>query len=562
MMDREHKAYRYAQDVCDGKINAPKYVKLQCKEFLRIADEQDNEFCISKKKVKLIDKLLKLMIMPSGMAKNQTVYDSLAGFQFFLIIAVLCTVHRENKNKRKYETALLEICRKNGKTIIIGVIFILLFFCEPKFSKFYSVAPDGTLSREVKTAIREIILSSPALMDRFKIRRDDIKCLLNENVYIPLNYSNSRLDGRLPNAFLADEVGALPNPYAIEAMRSGQLTILNKLGCIISTKYPTFDNPFEDEVQYAKNVLDGVINDSKVFALLYEPDNTKEDEWMRDDGILEQSNPLALEIPSIMKDLKDNRERAIQMPSRRENFVTKHCNIIYQGIGTESYIDVADVKACRLENGEIDWTGLDVYIGVDLAETTDNCAVVMVAYVDGVVYCEPLAFIPEARTDEKSATERVDYRHFIKQMQCVACGDRVVDYAVIEEYVMKIEEQYGVKIIDIGYDRRNAMSSAQKWERAGYNVTEVEQHSRTLHAPTKLLKECILNHQFLYRANELYEINYQNAKCTEDTNKNKYVNKKRSAGKVDMVVATIIAVYIMQQHEIFDTGLDWGIQTA
>ena len=230
-----------------------------------------------------------------------------------------------------------------------------------------------------------------------------------------------------------------------------------------------------------------------------------------------------------MKDLKDNRERAIQMPSRRENFVTKHCNIIYQGIGTESYIDVADVKACRLENGEIDWTGLDVYIGVDLAETTDNCAVVMVAYVDGVVYCEPLAFIPEARTDEKSATERVDYRHFIKQMQCVACGDRVVDYAVIEEYVMKIE---------------------------------VEQHSRTLHAPTKLLKECILNHQFLYKANELYEINYQNAKCTEDTNKNKYVNKKRSAGKVDMVVATIIAVYIMQQHEIFDTELDWGIQTA
>ena len=68
MMDRNHKAYRYAQDVYDGKINAPKYVKLQCKEFLRIADEQDNEFCISKKKVKLIDKLLKLMIMPSGMA--------------------------------------------------------------------------------------------------------------------------------------------------------------------------------------------------------------------------------------------------------------------------------------------------------------------------------------------------------------------------------------------------------------------------------------------------------------------------------------------------------------
>ena len=39
-------------------------------------------------------------------------------------------------------------------------------------------------------------------------------------------------------------------------MRSGQLTILNKLGCIISTKYPKIDNPFEDEVEAAKQALD------------------------------------------------------------------------------------------------------------------------------------------------------------------------------------------------------------------------------------------------------------------------------------------------------------------
>ena len=81
--------------------------------------------------------------------------------------------------------------------------------------------------------------------------------MCNENRYIPLNYSNSRMDGKLPNVFLADEVGALPNSYAIEAMRSGQLNILNKLGCIISTKYPTANNPFEDEVNYAKRILDG-----------------------------------------------------------------------------------------------------------------------------------------------------------------------------------------------------------------------------------------------------------------------------------------------------------------
>ncbi len=307
-------------------------------------------------------------------------------------------------------------------------------------------------------------------------------------------------------------------------------------------------------------MLDGTVTDEKLFALLYEPDDVSEDGWMTNDAVLEQSNPLALEIPAMMDDLKDKRAKAIEMPSKRENFVTKHCNIIYQGIGTESYIDVKDVQACAVD--KLDWNGADAYIGVDLAETTDNCAVSITAYIDDTIYCDVIAFIPEASVEVKSKTEGVNYQEFIKQMKCIACGDRVVDYGVIEEFVEGINEKYNVKIIEIGFDRRNAMSSAQRWERNGYTTVEVRQHSDTLHAPTKLLKEKILNRQFKYEHNKLFEINFQNAKCSEDTNKNKYVNKKRSAGKVDMVIATIIAVYILQQHEILSDDITWGVQEA
>ena len=50
----------------------------------------------------------------------------------------------------------------------------------------------------------------------------------------------------------------------------------------------------------------------------------------------------------------------------------------------------------------------------------------------------------------------------------------------------------------------------------------------------------------------MLETNFQNARCTEDTNLNKYVNKKKSNGKVDMVVALINAIYLMQQDIIFE----------
>ena len=54
----------------------------------------------------------------------------------------------------------------------------------------------------------------------------------------------------------------------------------------------------------------------------------------------------------------------------------------------------------------------------------------------------------------------------------------------------------------------------------------------------------------LLTENKLLEINFQNARCTYDTNKNLYVNKKKSRGKVDMVVALINATYLLQQDVI------------
>lgn len=564
-MDKKHPAYQYAMEVAKGAINAPKYVKLQVKEFLNIANNKDRQYIIDDNKVRTIGELLKLLIMPKGLKANITVYDAMAGFQWFFITAILCTVERNNKDKRRYENAILEICRKNGKTFIIAILFILLFFMEPKFSKFYSVAPDGSLSREIKTAIEEILRSSPAMLgkmngkEKFKMLRDYIHCNITDNRYIPLNYSTGRLDGKLPSVFLVDETGALPNTYAIEAMRSGQLTILNKLGFIISTKYPTLNNPFEDEVDYAKRVLNGAVDDDKVFALLYEPDDTKG--WATNDEVLEQSNPLAIEVTEIMDDLKAKRQVAIEIESKRENFITKHCNIIYSGAGSESFVNIADLQKGAVDH--IDWAGREVFIGVDLAMTTDNCAVSMVAYDEdeGKVYLDARAFIPEDRIDEKSKLERIPYRDFINACYCIACGNRTVDYGAIERFIMAIESKYGVTVMGIGYDRYNALSSAQKLEDAGYTVVEIKQHSSVLHPATKWLAELVAEGNLVYeKGNKLLEINFENSRCVYDTNMNRYVNKKKSRGKVDMVVAGINAMYLLHQNYMLNSALDWVVQ--
>ena len=557
----KNKAFDYCKESVRKKTT-PRYVKLQMRDFMQICQGKDKKYIVSEKKVKQVENILKLLRMPKGLKAGQTLYECTTGYQWLFYIAILCVVYRENENKRRYETGVLEICRKNFKTYTIATIFIILFLTEPNFSKFYSVAPDGSLSREIREAIAETIRSSPLVYEfknqkRFKILRDYIMFKPTQTQYIPLSYSTSRMDGKLPNAFIADEVGALPISYPIDAMRSGQLNILNKLGFIISTKYPTMDNPFENEVSYSKKVLDGLEKDETRFSLLYEPDKTKG--WEKDDLILQQSNPVALEIPEIWDDLVKKRAYAIAVESARENFVTKHCNIIYQGVGTETYIDIKDVQECKVS--KIDWKGRIVYLGLDLSQSDDNTSVAMVSVDDGnKILAESFAFIPEGRIEEKQASEKVDYKNFIKTDKVFACGDKVIDYAVVEDFILSLEERYGVQIQAIGFDRWNALSSAQKLEKAGYNMVEVRQHSSVLHPPTKLLKEKILAHEFEYSDNKLLEINFQNAKCVYDTNKNQYVNKKKSTGKVDMVVSLINATYLLQQ-DVFLNQMDFVIQT-
>lgn len=559
------KAVDYAKKSVRLK-STPKYVKIQMRLFLKDCEGKNKKYFVDESKVRMIEEILKLLIMPKGLMAGQTLYECSTGYQWVFYTAIICTVHRDNPKRRRYETGILEICRKNFKTFTVATIFLLLFLTEPQFSKFYSVAPDGSLSREIREAMSEIIRSSPKIYEwrgqkRFKILRDYILFKPLQSRYEPLSFSTSRMDGKMPNAFCADEVGALPISYPIDAMESGQLNILNKLGFIISTKYPTIDNPFEVKVAYAKRVLDGLIKDERIFALLYEPDTQ---DWETNDLVLKQANPVALEINEIWKDLLKKRAYAIAVEDARENFVTKHCNIIYQGQGTETYIDVKDLQACKKSN--IDWTGRVVYLGLDFSESNDNTSVSMVAVdEDDSILAESFAFIPDGRIEPKTAYEKVEYRELIKTGKVYACGDKVVDYSFIENFIMDIEKKYGVQVQAIAYDRWNALSSAQKLEKGrdddhGYNMVEVRQHSSVLHPPTKLLKEKILAGEFSYTENKLLEINFQNARCVYDTNKNLYVNKKKSKGKVDMVVSLINAVYLAQQ-DFFLSQMDFVVQT-
>lgn len=393
-----------------------------------------------------------------------------------------------------------------------------------------------------------------------------VTCKINSSEYTPLAYSNDKMDGKLANAFLADEAGAL-DTYPVEAMRSSQITLVNKLGIIISTKYPNEESVFTDEVDFAKKILDGLIKDPTVFALLYEPDEERIANWQTDNNVIFQSNPVACHNQTVFEAILKLRAKAILYEDKRENFLTKHCNIQYQSLGSEGYIEIDLFRKCRRKIPDSFWRGKQVYIGIDFAESDDNTGVAMVCLWKDTLYLKVWAFYPAGKEQIKSTKEHVGYKKLRQKGLCFATGDPdslVVDYNEIERFIQGLPEKYGVELMQLGYDRRNALATVQRLEAAEEPIecVEIRQHSSVLSPTVKLFKEYVLNKQVAYdEDNQLLEINIRNSRCTKDTNLNPYVNKKRSAGKVDLVMATLDAVYLVNENEILCPASDFGVQT-
>lgn len=543
------KAKKYAEDCISGTEITTFEVKKQCEWFLEDLEKQKNEsysYFFNVKFLKTVEGILKLLNFATGLnVENKSIYEGLENFQAFFIANIFGWRYKINPTKYRYREVVLFIPRKNTKTFLAALIFIILMLTEPEYSEFYSICLDRDLAGEVKKAISQILNVSPAVKEYFNIPKTlsgRLECTLTHSFYQPRTAEANRNNSIKPSAFIADEYGAMKDNSNVGAMQTGQLSVKNPLMFKLTTAYAEDKSIMLDELEYLKKIYQGLEEDERLFALVYYA--TEDHLW--DDIGLQMANPLRIE--ENYEEIRNNRKKALAKPSERQEYLTKNMNFFVPSNSGEAYIELNKLRLCRNLRGDFDWKGRDVYVGIDLAQTDDNVSVSMVTIEDDVIFAKSWAFIPADKIEIKNKKERTDYRRFIQDGSCFACGTEIISYSFVENFILNLEKNYGVHIVQIGYDRYNCISTANKLEEAGYTTVEVIQHSKILHQPTKWLKESILERKFSYDGDRLYEINFQNAKCVEDTNLNKYINKKKSTGKVDMVMSTIDALYLLQQQ--------------
>lgn len=490
---------QYANDVMEGKEITTWEVKKQCEIFLNDYNNRQKleefEFYFDEKQLQVINDILKLFNFATGFVEGKQVLENLAGFQCFLIANIFGWRFKDKPYKFRYNDNTLFIARKNSKTATIGLIFLLLMLTSQQYSEFYSICLTKELSAEIKKSMGQIINASPLIKKRFKVsttKTGSIKCLLNGCYFEPRTAEAGKNNSIRSEAYVSDEHANFTDNSNFKAMKSGQKNVLNGLVFRTTTAYEINNSIMEEDLDYIRKVLKGVVTDERQFALIYYAD----EEHLWDDYGIYQANPLRIE--ENYETMRKDREIALQKPSERGEYLTKTMNVFLQEKKDEAFMDMKLFKKCEFD--KVDFRGKEVVVALDGSVSLDLTSVSIMYKEENNYYTKAISFLPRDNMDERR--EKIDYFEMERKGYCEINDGRTVNYGRVEEYIRSIESTYGCKIKCIISDPFNMKQTIESLGK-DYKVIELVQSFNTLTVPTKGLKDIVYNGHFFYEKNDL-----------------------------------------------------------
>lgn len=537
------RALQYCDDVISGKEETTKEVKQQCEIFLEDYNiNQHKEECFfyaDEKELKKIQGILKLLNFPTGFVAGQQVLKNLAPFQCFLIVGVFLFRFKNNPKKFKNNDITLFIARKNAKTSIVSIIFIILMITEQNLSEFYSICLTKELAAELRKGITQTIEASPFIKKHFSISKTftgGVTCKITGSFYQPRVAEPGKNNSVRPSCICSDEHANFKDADNFNALKGGMKNVINPVVFRTTTAYAIDDSIMEEDLTYIRGVLDGVIENKRQFALLYYAEDGNE--W--NDTGLYQANPLREEENYNI--IRDNREKAKIKTSEQEEYLTKEMNRFVAENAINKYLDTKYWKKCRIEEEEFRKRvkGKNVKVGVDMSVTTDLTAVGIEFEDEGIIYCKSHGFLPEDSLPQRRE-KHINYRKYEKLGYCDIHKGMTVNYTLVEAYIRGIEEEYDCIIESIITDPMNAKEMMERLAN-DFDVIMLRQTYTNLSPATKEFRKKVYDLEVRYVKNELLDWNMLNAITTKGKSDDEMLQKEnKNKQRIDMVVVLIFA---------------------
>ena len=371
-------------------------------------------------------------------------------------IAQLFGWRNRKTGRRRFRKALLFMARKQGKTILAAAILLYELLCRPGI-EVYSLATKQAVANKGFRYLSEFIAANPDISALVKIHKSPKSIFIEStsSVYVPLS-SDGKLDGFRPVVVHIDELAAMTDGgRARRTLLSGMGSTEEPLELITSTASDSLENPLIEEYEYAKQVLDGTLEDDATLVAIYEID--KADKW--DDLSVMQKSCPNLGVSVSLEYLAGELKKARLIPAMATEYKTKYCNIFIAS--DKTWIPDKTWNICRTNrktHAEVfaDLSRLPCYLSLDLSTIWDYTALTRTFYSSAADKYLALHrfYIPKAQVETKVYQESSQIREWIAKGFIVATPGESIDSAYLYADIDAALKAH--KVLGIVYDPAKA----------------------------------------------------------------------------------------------------------
>lgn len=442
---------------------------------------------------------------------------------------------------RQFNTAYIEIPKKNGKSELAAAIALLLCCGDgEQRAEIYGCAADRGQATIVFDVAADMVRMCPALNKRCKILASQKRI-----IYIPTNsfYQVLSAEAYSKHGFnihgvVFDELHTQPNRKLFDVMTKGSGDArMQPLYFLITTAGTDTNSICYETHQKAVDILEGRKIDPTFYPVIYGAG--QEEDWT-DPSVWKKANPSLGETIGIDK-VKAACDSARQNPGEENAFRQLRLNQwVKQAV---RWMPMDKWDACALPVNPEELEGRICYGGLDLSSTSDLTAFVLVFPPEDdeePYYILPYFWLPEETLSIRVNRDHVPYDVWERQGFIQTTEGNVVHYGFIEKYIEKLGEKYNIR--EIAFDRWGAVQMVQNLEGMGFTVVPMGQGFASMSPPTKELMKLTLEKKLAHGGHPVLRWNMDNIFIRTDPAGNIKADKAKSTEKIDGAVACIMAL--------------------
>lgn len=385
---------------------------------------------------------------------------------------------------RRFTEGLLEVARKNGKSTMFAADGMFDLFCGEGGADICCASNDD---RQAKLIWREIKGMRGRLDPKKALTGDNLTEITNriKNITVfRLSSKTQNKDGFNISKTYLDESHDMEDDEIAEACWRGMSSKDEPLFLNCTTQGFISGKYLDKKINYAKDVLNEIIDDIHFMAFLFEQDS--EAEIWQDESSWEKSNPsIRYGVKKIAK-LRRDIEVAKTDKGARIHLLCKDFNIKQnsaQGwLGEEDYNYTQEIKDLE------EWRGCYCLAAVDLAETTDltNCKLLFMREGDPTKYIYSHYWLPESKlTDSSDKAAGAEYKQWAQDGYATITEGTMTDTAVVADWIYSLKERYGIKVLVCGYDVRFSKDFLTRMDDYGIPTELIQQAAAVMSTPMK-----------------------------------------------------------------------------